>query len=255
MGTKSVFHVSIRFYQELNDFLPPSNRKRDIDAVFVDRRSVKDLIESCGIPHVEVDLILVNGESTTFEYIVTDGDRVSVYPVFERLDISSVTRLRPRPLRRPRVVLDVHLKTLAGKLRLLGFDCIYDPALDDPDLARVSSEQNRILLTRDRQLLMRRIVSRGLYVRATDPGEQVPEIVARLDLRSLFQPFARCAECNGIIQAVPETRLDAVLAETPVPDGVRRWCREYSRCEGCGKMYWKGSHYSRILEYIESLLL
>ena len=117
-----MYRVTIRFYEELNDFLEPSRRKSDIEIVFPERRSVKDLIESFGVPHVEVDLILVNGESVDFSRIVADGDRISVYPVFETLDIGPVTRLRPDPLREPRFVLDVHLRKLARRLRLLGFD-------------------------------------------------------------------------------------------------------------------------------------
>src|SRR4030042_365879 len=172
MDGSSMYHVTIRFYEELNDFLEHSRKKRDIESAFPGRRSVKALIESFGVPHVEVDLILVNGASVDFSYIVEDGDRISVYPVFETLAIGTVTRLRPRPLREPRFVLDVHLNKLARRLRLLGFDVDYAPARDDNALADVAERENRILLSRDRQLMMRKKGSRGLYVRNTDPEPQ-----------------------------------------------------------------------------------
>ena len=108
-----MYRITIRFYEELNDFLPPAQRKKDIIHAFRGRRSVKDLVESFGVPHVEVDLVLVNGASVDFSYIVSDGDRISVYPEFETLDVGDVSRLRPEPLRDTRFVLDVHLGKLA----------------------------------------------------------------------------------------------------------------------------------------------
>ncbi|HON80431.1 MAG TPA: Mut7-C RNAse domain-containing protein, partial [Spirochaetota bacterium] len=147
-----MYRVTIRFYEELNDFLPRQDRKRDIEVSFNGRRSIKDFIESMGVPHVEVDLILVHGISVDFNYLIQDGDRISVYPVFERLSIEGVTRLRPAPLRLTRFVLDVHLRKLARRLRLLGFDTDYDEHRDDPELAELSAKENRILLTRDRGL-------------------------------------------------------------------------------------------------------
>src|SRR5205823_3014382 len=79
--------ISIRFYAELGDFLAPGRRQIAFDQAVKDRASIKDVIESLGVPHTEVDLILVNGESVDFSYHVQDGDRISVYPVFEALDI------------------------------------------------------------------------------------------------------------------------------------------------------------------------
>ena len=248
-----MLRAHVRFYEELNDFLPAERRKLDIETESLTQRSVKDLIESLGVPHVEVDLILVNGESRSFDYLVSDGDRISVYPVFERFDISGLTRLRPEPLRTPRFVLDVHLKTLARKLRLLGFDVDYQANRDDADLADISRRDDRTLLTRDRGLLMRSIVRRGLYVRNTDPDAQVEEIVVRLDLQGLIRPFRRCARCNGLIRPVASDSTDADEVARLVPEGVRRWCGEFYRCEHCKHIYWKGSHFQRITEMIDRL--
>jgi uncharacterized protein with PIN domain len=249
-----MYRVTIRFYEELNDFLPPVKRKKDIDFEFPGRRSVKDLIESFCVPHVEVDLILANGKSVNFSYIVNDGDRISVYPVFETFDIGTVTRLRPAPLRDPRFVLDVHLQKLARRLRLLGFDVDYQPDRDDAELADIAERENRILLSRDRQLMMRKKVTRGLYVRNTDAEKQVNEVLDRLDLRGRCRPFTRCIECNGAIESLDVTDGGSSDLAGRIPPGVRSWCREYYRCRGCGRIYWKGSHYEKLKKRLEGIL-
>jgi len=249
-----MYHVTIRFYEELNDFLPPVKRKRDIDFEFLGRRSVKDLIESFCVPHVEVDLILANGKSVDFSYIVNDGDRISVYPVFETLDIGTVTRLRPAPLRDPRFVLDVHLQKLARRLRLLGFDVDFHPNRDDAELADIAEREDRILLSRDRQLMMRKKVMRGLYVRNTDPEKQANEVLDRLDLRELCRPFTRCIECNGAIESLDISVAGFGDLARQIPPGVRSWCREYYHCRGCGRIYWKGSHYDKLKIRVEKIL-
>ncbi len=245
--------VTLRFYEELNDFLPSHRRKRDFEIAFELPRSVKDLIESLGTPHVEVDLILVNGVSVGFDHIVGNGDRISVYPVFESLDIAGVTRLRPAPLRVPRFVLDVHLHVLTRRLRMLGFDAWWNNHAEDDELARCSVREKRILLTRDLGLLKRSVVTRGLFVRATDPENQIIEILDRLDLYDRIRPFARCIRCNGAIFPIrdPEAVRDEIDASVPV--GVRNWCTEYRRCEACGRFYWKGSHYARMLEAVRRI--
>ena len=134
--------------------------------------SVKDIIESFGVPHTEVDLVLVNSESSDFSHLVRNGDRAAVYPVFESLDITPVLRLRPQPLREPKFVLDVHLGTLAGYLRMLGFDTMYANRASDEELVDVSAQQGRILLTRDRGVLKHSIVTRGYWLRETDSRRQ-----------------------------------------------------------------------------------
>ncbi|MDH3268303.1 MAG: twitching motility protein PilT, partial [Ignavibacteria bacterium] len=78
--------IYLRFYEELNDFLPEERKKKRFVHNYIDRASVKDLIESIGVPHTEVDLILVNGKSVNFKYLIDDRDEVSVYPVFESFD-------------------------------------------------------------------------------------------------------------------------------------------------------------------------
>ncbi|WP_319475456.1 Mut7-C RNAse domain-containing protein [Marispirochaeta aestuarii] len=247
--------IRLRFYEELNDFLDPERRKCSFSIPFNFTRSVKDLIESLGVPHVEVDLILVNGESVDFGYLVQDGDLISVYPVFEGLDISDVTRLRPQPLRESRFIADVHLKTLVRKLRMLGFDTLYDPSWDDPELAAVSNREERILLTRDRGLLKRSIVRRGLFIRSHRPDEQLREVIRRLDLSKSARPLSRCIRCNGPLERISlQKALDENSSGVPIPRDVQEEQKEISRCTRCGKFYWRGSHYDRMIAQIRSIL-
>lgn len=247
------YHISIRFYEELNDFLTKYPKKTEIPFTYKGKRSIKDLIENFGVPHVEVDLILVNGESEGFDYIVSDGDRISVYPVFERLDLTDVIRLRDKPLRESRFVLDVHLGKLARNLRMLGFDCDYKKDRDDPELAGISAEENRILLTRDRGLLMRKIITRGFMVRSDDPENQLKEIVEKLDLYSQINPLSRCLSCNAPLGKLEPGRRLFKQKEACIPRKVLEWTNEFSYCPSCEKVFWKGSHYDAMMEKISRL--
>lgn len=230
-----------RFYAELNDFLPRRCRQREFAVPLDGSPAVKHVIEALGAPHPEVDLILVNGKAVDFAYHLQDGDRVSVYPVFETFDITPLNRLRPHPLRQPRFVLDGHLGRLAAYLRMLGFDTLYTPDAEDEHLARLASDEKRILLTRDRGLLKRRLVARGYCVRQDDPHAQIMEIVERFDLRSASAPFTRCLRCNGLLEAVNKTDVIQQLQ----PDTLQFY-NEFHRCTACGQVYWKGSHYQRM---------
>jgi len=239
----------LRFYEELNDFLPPRRRKRDIAYPLTRRASVKDVIESLGVPHTEVDLILVDGRSVGFDHIVGDGQRISVYPVFESLDISPVQRLRPKPLREPRFVCDANLGRLARYLRLLGFDTLYRNDFRDREVAELSARQRRILLTRDRRLLRRRILTHAYFVRAEDPREQAREVVRRFDLAARARPFTRCARCNGLLEDVDKEQiLDRLEPKT------RRYYDRFRRCRDCARLYWQGSHHDRAAALVRHLL-
>jgi uncharacterized protein with PIN domain len=238
-----------RFYEELNDFLPPEQRKVEFEHRFDRRASIKDMIESLGVPHPEIELILVNGRSVDFSCIVEDGDRVSVYPVFESLDVSPLIRLRPEPLRNPRFVVDCNLGRLARYLRLLGFDCVYRNDYQDADVARISQQQHRIVLTRDRRLLQHSVIDHGLFVRATQPKLQVREVLKRLDLYRLARPFTRCSRCNGRLEVVSKESVDALLQPK-----TRRYYDSFRQCPDCHRVYWQGSHYARTLELIKEFL-
>ena len=241
--------AKFRFYEELNDFLPPARRKVSFEHAFLGRASIKDMIEALGVPHTEVELIFVNGCSVDFAYIVQDGDLVSVYPVFETFDIAPLVRVRAEPLRISRFVVDVHLGKLARYLRLLGFDTLYENDYADADIARLASQERRILLTRDRGLLKRRIVTHGYYVRATQPRLQLQEVLTRLDLYGSVRPFHRCARCNRLLVLVAKE----VIRERLEPSTQRHF-HQFWMCVGCGQIYWKGSHYERMQQWVQALV-
>jgi uncharacterized protein with PIN domain len=240
--------VSIRFYEELNDFLPSEKRKTSFTCKVEGSPSIKDLVESQGVPHTEVDLILVNGESVDFSYQVREGDYISVYPVFETMDVTPVIRLRPEPLRVTRFVIDTHLGRLAAYLRMLGFDSLYRNDYDDATLADISVKEQRILLTCDRQLLMRGKITRGYFVRSRQPRQQLLEVIKRLDLFNSIKPFTRCLHCNGPVHPVAKASIEEQLLPR-----TRTYYDIFWQCADCGKVYWKGSHYRRMLDIIETV--
>jgi uncharacterized protein with PIN domain len=244
-----MFSAHLRFYAELNDFLPCRRKQVTFVHTFATRVSVKDLIESLGVPHTEVDLILVNGESKDFGYHVKDHDRVSVYPVFESMDMRPVLKVRPQPLRETKFVLDVHLGRLAAYLRMLGFDSLYSNKVSDEELAQVSFRQRRILLTRDRGLLKRSLVTHGYWVRETRPRQQLLEILRRFDLFGSIQTFQRCLKCNGQLK-----RIDKHLIVERLPRHTRQTREEFQHCPECNRIYWKGSHYERMLVFLGQLV-
>lgn len=202
-----------------------------------------------GIPHTEIDLILVNGDPVGFEYRPAVGDRIAVYPMFEALDIGATARLRPEPLRQPRFVIDVNLGRLARLLRLLGFDVWWSNDADDQALADTSVEQRRILLTRDRGLLKRRAITHGLFVHSQQPEEQTLEVLRRLDLRRRVAPFTRCVRCNGRLAAVTKEAVADRLEPL-----TRRYYDEFSRCPDCGQIYWAGTHFAKLRSLVDGLI-
>jgi uncharacterized protein len=182
--------------------------------------------------------VLVNGDSVDFAYQLQDGDRVSVYPVFEGFDIGPVSKVRPRPLRRIRFVADVHLGRLVRYLRLLGFDTAYHNDWTDTRLVEAAVGESRILLTRDRGLLKRGAIDHGYLVRHTEPRAQLEEVLERFDLRGSLRPFTRCPVCNGRVRPVAKAEVIARL-----PPRTARHYEEFWRCDACGRVYWKGGHY------------
>jgi uncharacterized protein len=241
-------YLNVRAYAELNDFLGPESHGVAVRRPFQSHQTVKDVVEAMGIPHTEIDLILVNGNAVDFSHRPISGDRIAVYPVFEALDIGSTARLRPVPLRDPRFVIDVNLGRLARLLRVLGFDVWWSTDADDQTLADISLDQQRILLTRDRALLKRRAITHGLFVRSDDPEEQTLEVIRRLDLSQRLAPLTRCVRCNGRLLAV--TKDDVIDHLEPL---TRRYYDHFSRCAECGRIYWPGSHHARLVSLVERL--
>jgi uncharacterized protein with PIN domain len=250
LGTHhNMSQLQFRFYAELNDFLPQSLRQIRFPYDFSGNVTVKHLVESLNVPHTEIDLILANGRSVGFSYSVKDGDLISVYPVFESIDISSVGRLRPIPLRETKFILDTHLGQLASYLRLIGFDTLYRNDYQDPELAQIASSQRRILLTKDRGLLKRNLVTHGYCVRNKVPRDQLVEVVRRFDLSDSMQPFKRCLRCNHLLQPIEKEKIShRLLANT------RRYYNEFTMCTGCQQLYWPGSHYLRMCRFLKEAL-
>ena len=241
-------HVEVRAYAELNDFLPPESRGVAVRRPFRSHQTVKDVLEAMGIPHTEVDLILVNGSPRGFGHRPSAGDRIAAYPTFEALDIGPTARLRPVPLRDPRFAVDVNLGRLARLLRVLGFDVWWSSDADDATLAEVSLDEQRILLTRDRGLLKRRAITHGLFVHSQHPEEQTLEVIRRLDLGQRLAPLTRCLHCNGELAAVSK---DEVIDQ--LEPLTRQYYEEFSRCVECGRIYWAGSHHARLVGLVERL--
>jgi hypothetical protein len=244
-----MYRARIRFYQELNEFLTPEKRFQTLECELIGNPGVKDVIESFGVPHTEVDLVLVDGESVDFSYQVQEGDRIAVYPMFESLDIGEVSRVRSRPLRRVAFVLDVHLGRLASLLRLLGFDTLYRRDYEDPEIVDISLGERRIILTRDQGILKRKAVTHGYFVRSTEPETQAQEVLHRFDLRQAIAPFSRCLVCN-----TPLVQVDPAQVQEELPPGVRGRHREITRCPGCGRYYWPGTHFDNLERKIDRIL-
>ena len=236
-----------RFYEELNDFLPKEKKKILFPHQFSPSATVKDIIESLGVPHAEVDLILVNGKSVDFSFQLTEGDQVSIYPVFELFDISPLYKLRPEPLRKIRFILDVHLGKLARYLRLLGFDTRYDTQYPDNEIIAISKKENRIILTRDIGLLKNKQVTHGYWLRETDPKKQVREIIKKFDLIKKCKPFTRCLECNGEITSIDQSTID----RTTIPVRVKEIQSDFYQCVSCQRTYWQGTHYKKLMGLVE----
>jgi uncharacterized protein with PIN domain len=241
--------ASFRFYAELNDFLSESHKQTRFGHTFRGAPAIKDVLEALGAPHTEIDLIIINNLSVGFDYILQHEDRVSVYPRFRNLDIASLTNVRPPPLQANRFVLDMHLGRLAAYLRLLGFDCLYWNQVSDERLARISLEQKRILLTRDRGLLKRNAVTYGYCIREKNPRDQLQEVVERFDLKEHVEPFKRCMRCNGVLESVDKETIIEQL-----PEGVRANQDEFRICPDCERVYWRGSHFERMQRLINGVI-
>jgi uncharacterized protein with PIN domain len=235
-----MIEAAFHFHAELNDFLHPEQRGRRVLLVFSEHQTVKHLFEALGVPHPEVATILVNGGATVFERRLKGGDQVDLYPFS--------TQARQTQVRNGSqgFLLDIHLGKLARYLRIMGFDTAYQNDFNDEELAQICYSQRRILLTRDRRLLMRKLVERGYCVRSLEPREQAVEVVQRFALTDQVVPFRRCPHCNTPLEAV--SKAEVLERLEPL---TKRHFDEFHICRNCGQIYWKGSHYERMLAFID----
>lgn len=237
-------HVEVRAYAELVDLLGAPGAEVPVG----EPRSVKDLVESVGLPHPEIDLLLVDDAPVGFDHLVRGGERVAVYPPLHSLRPDPGASLWPTPPEPRRFVLDVHLGTLARRLRLLGFDSWYATDADDALLAEVAVAQQRILLTRDRGLLMRRTIVHGYCPRSDDPEEQAREVSARYRLAERARPLSRCVRCNGELEPVDREEVLHLL-----PPRTRREFDRFAQCVECGQVYWPGSHVDAVADFVSGI--
>ena len=233
------FTATLRFHDELNDFLPKAHREVDFTYDFNGKPSIKDAIEANQVPHTEIGCILVNGIPVDFSYHLLHLDRASIHPVQSPVARSSPLLLRPAPL--PQFIADVHLGKLARYLRLLGFDVVFDQRLDDTGIIRRAVKEQRIILTRDRKLLHAKVITHGCCLHSQTPLTQLREVIDRYDLQPTLRPFSRCLICNGkLLEVAKASIIDRLEPKT------RIYYDRFRKCDGCGKVYWPGSHFERL---------
>ncbi|MEO1663231.1 MAG: Mut7-C RNAse domain-containing protein [Chloroflexota bacterium] len=241
--------AAFRFYGNLNYFLTRKQRHKTIPRDFDWRGSIKDMIESLNVPHPEIELIVVNGTSVDFDYIVADGDDIHVHPLDHDSDINPQVPLRPPLTDKPRFILDTHLGRLAAYLRMASFDTLYRNDYPDDELAEVAYEENRVLLTRDNGLLKRSLVTYGYFVREINPQRRLIEIIQRYDLAQYASPYARCTRCNGLLHPVDKADIQEELS-----DRTASHYDAFFQCKDCRQVYWKGSHYERMQSLIQQAI-
>ena len=239
--------VHFRFYEELNDYLPEENRKKWFEQTFEQGTTIKNAVEQLGIPYNEIDLILVNQQSQGLDYQLQKEDRISVYPMFELFDISSVSEVRDKPLRNPKFIGDVHLGRVCKYLRMLGFDTLYFKNYTVEQLIELSRQDHRILLSKDQKLGKNPNVNHWYWIRSSDPLEQIRDLYEKLDLAGSITPLTRCIKCNNEIVPVSKEKIQEKLQPR-----TAKYYEEFFHCPNCERIYWKGSHYEHMLEFIQT---
>lgn len=239
-----VHTARFKFHTTLNDFLQKQEQESWINYSFRDLPAIKDAIEAMGVPHPEVNAIVVNGHEVDFNYKLQPGDEVEVYPK----GYTTTINLIPNYSLPYRFVLDVHLGKLARLLRLLGFDTIFDPELTEKELVTIAVKENRILLSRGTGILKHKTIVYGYWLRSQQPEEQLQEVIRHYNLTSEFNIFTRCMVCNGAIVQVTKEQVQEQL-----PPKTKLYFHEFYQCQNCKRVYWKGSHYERMQEFIRQL--
>jgi uncharacterized protein with PIN domain len=242
--------ITLIFIGELNDFIQQRAKFTSISHSISFPSSIKDVIESIGVPHPEIDIILANNRSVDFSYQVQHGDEFHIYPYNVHPQTSRIIHLAPQYMDVPTFVVDTHLGKLTSYLRMLGFDTIYQNDYDDQRLAEISSQEDRTLLSRDIGLLKRKVIKRGYYIRSRIPRNQLIETINRYQLVNKMIPFKRCIQCNGLLNPIPKSMIQMQLQ-----DKTRQYYDEFKICDSCSKIYWKGSHYYHMKDFIGQIIL
>lgn len=245
-----MFEVWVRFYAELNEHLPQNLRQIEFPYGVSEGTTLSVMLGLLGVPSNEIDLVLADGQSVGLSHVLKNGERVSVYPVFDSLDVTPVTKMDERPLRRMRFVLDVHLGKLAHHLRMLGFDTLYRNDYARSDLLEIAASDDRILLSKGVKLIESSDITAGYRVRSSDPREQLIEVLRRFDLWRAVHPFQRCLDCNTVLRLEEKNSLASRL-----PEKVRDLYHRFNLCSSCGRIYWEGTHFLRMKEFIEKVLV
>jgi len=240
------FKIRLRFHGDLNLFLGSKASGAVIERPLTEKTSIKDIVESCGVPHPEVDLILVDDQTVGFGHTLAKDARVDVFPVENRDTDRTDKRLQHIGI--AIFVADVHLGRLTRNLRLLGFDVAYPKDADDWQLLDMMARENRALLTRDRRLLMHTIVQHGYYPRSQNADEQTIEVVRRFDLSKLIAPFTRCLRCNAPLKEASKAELIDKLEPL-----TKIYYDQFRRCPDCKQIYWSGSHFSKLQKRVENI--
>jgi uncharacterized protein len=241
--------LTMRFYAQLNQFLPVHLRQRSFEYCVKGCPSIKNVIETLGVPHTEVDLILADGKSVPDSCRVQDGQRIAVYPVFSNPDMESEAHARSPAPAAMRFVVDNHLGKLAHLLRMAGFDALYDPQAADDELADISSFQERILLTHDRALLKRKKVVYGYHVWSQNPQEQLIEVMRRYRLYGQLRLFERCIICNSLLESIEKESV-----RDQVPAKVFASCPDFKFCPSCRRIYWQGTHFENMKDFMRRVM-
>jgi uncharacterized protein len=216
----------LRLGGDLSRFVPARRRGSEVRVTLDGTSTLGHLVESTGVPLPEVGTLRVSGTPVAPSHRPADGSTVDVAPVH---------RPQPLPITPPRFLLDVHLGRLARRMRVLGLDTEYDTDAHDADLAERAATDARILLTRDLGLLRRRAVPHAAYVRGARTAEQLADVLDRF--APPLDPYTRCTACNG--ELCPVRKDDVADRLRP---GTRRTYEEFSRCDRCGQVYWRGAH-------------
>ncbi|GAB2888908.1 Mut7-C RNAse domain-containing protein [Streptomyces mayteni] len=231
--------ILLHLAPELRFFVAAARRAEETRVAVDGVSSLGHVVESLGVPLTEAGRLLVDGRQVPTSHVPADGETVEVVPV-ERPQ-----RVPGAPLR---FLLDVHLGTLARRLRLLGVDAAYESTdIGDPALAARSAAERRVLLSRDRGLLHRRELWAGAFVRSDRPDEQLRDVLGRFAPR--LAPWTRCTACNGALRAA-----DKATVATRLEGGTRRTYDVFAECESCGRVYWRGAHHAQLAEIVDEAL-